>query len=78
MIWNSVLIIGLCFVVACGIYFVRKRMDLRELVLRKRKDVLSLVLNCNNYRPMGDVFSSLAELLQQNQESDHIEYRGHF
>lgn len=55
-----------------------KKMDQVGIVISERRRILSLVVNCNNYKPIGDVFSSLDRLLNDAHEKDNIEYRGHF
>lgn len=78
MIWNVFMVAALviCFVIVA--YCVRKSLDKANSALSGREEIFSLVRSCNNYMPMGDVFDKLSELLKAHQESDHIEYRGHF
>lgn len=78
MIWNALLIVVLVMCFIFVVDFVRKRMERANSVLSRKREIFSMVINCNNYMPMGDVFSDLNELLKIHQESDHIEYRGHF
>lgn len=78
MIWNALLIAVLVICFISVVNYVRKRMDRANSALSRKREIFSLVINCNNYMPMGDVFADLNELLKVHQESDHIEYRGHF
>lgn len=74
MFINSILVIILIVSITALILYVRKKMDLLKT---KTSDVSSLIVNCNNDKPIGDIFSNLNNLLEVNQESDHIEYGGH-
>lgn len=78
MFINGLLIVLLVICIVLVVNYVRKRMDKADFMLSRRREVSSLIVNCNNYKPIGDVFSNLQNLLEENQESNYIEYRGHF
>lgn len=75
---NLILMIILIITVALVVYFVKSKMQKLYDTILNKEEVLSLIVNCNNYKPIGDVFSSLDKLLEENQQTDGIEYRGHF
>ncbi|MDE7312151.1 MAG: hypothetical protein K2N87_11130 [Eubacterium sp.] len=75
---NLILLVVLIITIGLVIYFAKIKMQAFYNTALKRDEVLSLIVNCNNYKPIGDVFSSLDKLLEENQQTDGIEYRGHF
>lgn len=75
---NLILVIILIMTIGLVVYFAKSKMQKYYRTVLNKEEVLSLIVNCNNYKPIGDVFSSLDKLLGENQETDGIEYRGHF
>ncbi len=75
---NLILVIILIMTIGLAVYFAKSKMQKYYRTVLNKEEVLSLIVNCNNYKPIGDVFSSLDKLLGENQETDGIEYRGHF
>lgn len=74
MLLSAMLVCSIVCVIGCA----RKKMSQAGSAISGRRLVLSLVINCNNYKPIGDVFFSLDQLLADADQKDNIEYRGHF
>lgn len=77
---NMNLILGIILIMIVGLFicFTKSKMQRYYNTVLNKEEILSLIVNCNNYKPIGDVFSSLDKLLEENQVMDGIEYRGHF
>lgn len=78
MLMNGLLVLLFIICIVFVLYQVKKKMNKANCMLSKRNEASSLIVNCNDYRPIGDVFASLNNLLEDNKDIDHIQYKGHF